>query len=87
MGKLTREEILKMGKAEIAVMHSGIRQKIEFVVVREKTPVGDVPYLKTGRNVNAQELLRTAACYDLPIIAPAGKFFAPGKKAIDYAGL
>lgn len=85
-GPPARKKILKDGKGEILVLHSGMRQRIEFVIVREETPVGPVPYLKTDRWVNATELLRVAEQMDLPIIAPSGKYFAPGKKALDYVG-
>ncbi|MFA5108200.1 MAG: hypothetical protein WC492_01555 [Candidatus Micrarchaeia archaeon] len=84
---MDKKEILKKGKVDILVLHSGIRQKIEFSVVREKTPAGDVPYLKTERHVNASELFRVANEYDLPVWGTAGKFFANKKKALDYAGL
>jgi len=85
--KLDRTRILKDGKAEIAVTHSGMRQRMLFVVVREKLGEGQVPYLKIDRWVDASQLLNLAAEIDLPIIAPQGKFFAPKRKASDYLGL
>lgn len=85
--KIDRAKILREGKAEILVKHSSMRQRLPFVVVHEKTPVGLVPYLKVERWVDASELLRVAAEADLPVIAPSGKFFPPKKKASDYAGL
>jgi hypothetical protein len=85
--KLSRADILKAGKADLPVTHSSMRQRLEFVVVREKTPAGTVPYLKVERWVDSSELLRLAAELDLPIAAPSGRFFAPGKKASDYVGL
>ncbi len=85
--KLSRAAILKAGKADIAVVHSSMRQRLEFTVVREKTPAGLVPFLTVKRYVDATELFRVAAEFDLPVAAPSGKFFAPGKKAGDYAGL
>lgn len=86
MPKPSRSVVLKKGKVEIEVMRAGSRQKIEFTVEREQTPVGKVPYLTTERIIDLTELLRVAAEYDLPVKAPTGKFFPPGKKAIDYAG-
>ncbi len=85
--KLDRAKILSDGKVEIAVRHSSMRQRLPFVVVREKTPAGLVPYLKVERWVDASELLRVAAEADLPVLAPSGKYFPPKKKASDYAGL
>lgn len=87
MAKLTRANILKKGVAEIDVMRAGNRQKIEFRIEREDTPVGKVPYLSTERIIDLTELLRLAAEFDLPVKAPSGKFFPPNKKAIDYAKL
>lgn len=85
--KIDRARILREGKAEILVKHSGMRQRLPFIVVREKTPAGLVPYLKVERWVDASELLRVAEEADLPVIAPSGKYFPPKKKAGDYAGL
>ncbi len=85
--KLNRAKILREGKVEIAVTHSGMRQRLPFVVVREKLGSGLVPYLKVERWVDAGELLRVARETDLPVLAPSGKFFAPGRKASDYMGL
>lgn len=85
--KLDRKKILQEGKAEISVTHSGMRQRLEFLVVREKMGDGMVPYLKTNRWVDASELLRIASELDLPVLAPSGKYFPPGKKAGDYIGL
>lgn len=87
MAKLTRGAILKAGVAEIDVMRSGSRQKVDFRVVREETPAGKIPYLSTDRIVDLQELLRIAAEFDIPVKAPSGKFFPPGKKATDFAKL
>lgn len=87
MAKLTRKQILKKGVVEIEVMRAGSRQKIEFKVEREQIPTGKVPYLTTERIVDLTELLRLAAEYDIPVKAPSGKFFPPGKKAVDYTGL
>ena len=85
--KLSRVKILRDGKVEIAVTHSGMRQRLPFEVVREKLGSGQVPYLKIERWVDAGELLRVARETDLPVIAPSGKFFPPGRKASDYLGL
>ena len=85
--KMTRAEILAAGKADIPVIHSSMRQRLEFVVVREKTPAGPVPFLTVKRWVDASQLLKLAQELDLPIAAPSGKYFAPGKKASDYVGL
>ena len=85
--KIDRAKILREGKAEILVTHSSMRQRLPFIIVREKTPVGLVPYLKIDRWVDASELLRVAAEADLPVMAPSGKYFAPKRKASDYAGL
>ncbi|MFH1306334.1 MAG: hypothetical protein ABIH83_01595 [Candidatus Micrarchaeota archaeon] len=82
-----RKKILKGGKTEISVMHSGMRQKFEFNIIREETPVGKVPVLKVDRWINVSELLRIAESLDLPVEGPAGRFFPKGKKAIDYAGM
>lgn len=84
MAKLTRAQIIRKGSVEIDVTRQGSRQKIEFKVEKEETPVGKVPYLVTERIVDLSELLRVASEYDLPIKAPNGKFFPPGKKATDY---
>ncbi len=85
--KIDRAKILHEGKAEILVIHSSMRQRLPFVVVREKMPGGLVPYLKIDRWVDPSELLRVAAEADLPVMAPQGKFFPPKKKASDYTGL
>ncbi len=85
--KIDRAKILREGRTEILVRHSSMRQRLPFTVVREKTPAGLVPYLKVERWVDASELLRVAAEADLPVMAPSGKYFAPKKKASDYAGL
>lgn len=85
--KIDRAKILREGKTEILVKHSGMRQRLPFAIVREKTPVGLVPYLKVERWVDASELLRVAAEADLPVLALSGKYFPPGRKASDYAGL
>ncbi|MFH1095499.1 MAG: hypothetical protein V1728_04745 [Candidatus Micrarchaeota archaeon] len=87
MANALREKLLKEGKADIEVRHSSMLQRLEFHIVREKTPVGPVPFAKVERWVDASELLRVAAELDLPVLAPSGKFFAPGKKSSDYAGL
>ena len=84
---MDRAKILADGKAEILVIHSGIRQKVEFTVVREKIPGGEIPFLKTERQVNAQELLNVANAVKLPIIASAGKFFPRGMGMRDFLGL
>jgi hypothetical protein len=84
---MDREKILKEGKVEIRVIHSGIAQKFEFKVVREKIPGGEIPFLKTERQVNAQELLNIANSCKLPVIAPAGKFFPRGMGMKDFLGL
>ena len=85
--KIDRAKILREGRTEISVTHSSMRQRLPFIVVREKTPVGLVPYLKVERWVDASELLRVAAEADLPVLAPSGKYFPPKRKASDYAGL
>ena len=87
MAKMGRSQILKKGSVELDVMRAGMRQKIEFKVEYEGTPVGKVPYLSTERIVDLSELLRVAQENDLPVKAPSGKFFPPGKKAIDYIKL
>ena len=84
---MDRDKILKDGKADIRVMHSGMAQKFEFKVIREKIPGGEIPFLKTERQVNAQELLNVANSVKLPIIAPAGKFFPRGMGMKDFLGL
>lgn len=86
-GRLDRAKILSAGKVDIPVVHSGMRQRFEFKVVREKTSAGTIPFLKVERWVDAAQLLKLAQELDLPIMAPSGKYFAPGKKALDYAGL
>ena len=85
--KLDRAKILRDGKVEIPVMHSGMRQRLPFVIVREKLGNGMVPYLKVERWVDAGQLLKVAAEADLPVMGPSGKYFAPGRKASDYLGL
>ncbi len=85
--KLDRVKILKEGKVEIAVLHSGMRQRLPFVIVREKLGNGMVPYLKVERWVDAGQLLKVAAEADLPVWAPSGRFFPPKRKASDYLGL
>ncbi|VVB57086.1 Uncharacterised protein [uncultured archaeon] len=85
--KLDRAKILREGKIEIPVTHSGMRQRLPFVVVREKLGDGQVPYLKVERWVDAGQLLKVAAEADLPVMAPSGKYFPPRKKASDYLGL
>jgi len=84
---MDRDKILKDGKVELRVIHSGIAQKFEFIVVREKVAGGEVPFLKTEKQINAQELLNTANAIKLPIIAPAGKFFPRGMGMKDFFGL
>lgn len=84
---MDRDKILKDGKVEIRVIHSGIAQKFEFVVVREKIAGGEIPFLKTDKPVNAQELLNVANSVKLPIIAPAGKFFPHKMGMRDFLGL
>ncbi len=85
--KNARAKILKAGTVEIDVMRSGMRQKVEFKVVREDIPIGKVPYLKTDKIINMDELIRVAAELGLPIISPIGKVFPPGKKAVDFLKL
>ncbi len=84
MAKLTRAALIKKGSAEFDVTRAGNRQKVEFKIEYESTPVGKVPYLATDRIIDLSELLRVAQENDLPVKAPSGKFFPPGKKAIDY---
>jgi len=82
-----RAAILRKGAVELGVMRSGMRQKVEFKVVREEIPTGNVPYLSTDRIINLDELNRIAGEIGLPILSPIGKVFPPGKKANDFVGL
>jgi len=84
---LNRERVLREGKALIRVIHSGIAQKIEFLVVREKVPGGEIPFLKTHKPVNAQELLNVANSLKLPVISPTGKFFPRKMGMKDFLGM
>lgn len=79
--------ILRKGSVELDVMRSGMRQKVEFKVVREEIPTGKVPYLFTDKIINMDEIHRVAREIGLPIISPIGKVFPPGKKANDFVGL
>jgi hypothetical protein len=84
---MDRKKILKDKKVSILVVHSGMRQNVDFEIVREQIPGGEIPFLKTDRNINAQELLRVAQLIKLPIIAPAGKFFPQKMGMKDFLGL
>ena len=82
---LSREQILSQGFAEIRVKVAGIQQRHKFVIVKEKTAFGEVPYLETKGNVTVSELARLAQEFDLPVRSPLGKVFPPGKGPKDFA--
>jgi hypothetical protein len=84
---VNRDEILKKPLIEIRVLRSGMFQRIPFKIIREKTPIGDVPYLTSDRIIDMNELLRIAEEYNLPVRAKNGTVFPKGKMAKDFIGL
>lgn len=84
---MQREQILKDGKVMVRVKHSGMMQNLEFIVAREKTGFGEIPFLKIERPVDASELMRVADEVQLPIISLSGKVFPKGKGMRDFVGL
>jgi len=84
---LNRESILKDGTVNIRVKRAGMLQIQTFIVKREKTPMGDVPYLTIDKFVDIPELMRVANEVQLPLNAKNGKIFPDGKSAKDFAGL
>jgi len=84
---LDREHILKEGTANIRVKRAGMFQIQTFVLKREKTPLGDVPYLTIDKFVDIPELMRIANEIKLPLLAKNGKIFPDGMSTKDFAGL
>jgi hypothetical protein len=84
---MDRDRILKEGKINIRIRHSGMYQNLEFVVIREKTGFGEIPFLKIDRPVDASELMRIADEVQLPIISLSGKVFPKGRAMMDFVGL
>lgn len=87
MDSMERSEILKKSVVEIRVFRSGMYQRLPFKIIREKTPLGSVPYLTSDRMINMSELLRIAEEYGLPVRAKNGTVFPKGKMAKDFIGL
>ena len=84
---MKREEILEKGEIKIEVKRSGIKQKLTFIIERENTPNGKVPFLKTEKFVDISELVKIAEEYQLPVKAKNGKIIPKGKMINDFVGL
>ena len=85
--KISRDDILKAGKAEIRVKHVGIIQFQEFTVKRIPSPIGPYPVLFLDKFIDASEGVRVAEETQLPVQTKNGVFFPKGKASRDFAGL
>lgn len=83
----TREEILKQGFVDFRVIAGGMIKNHKFIVKREKSPFGDVPFLVVNAVIQPHELSRVAEAFQLPIRAGSSVAFPKGKMAKDFAGL
>ncbi len=84
---VTREEILKLGKAELKVTRSGMMQREEFIVKRIDSAFGKYAVLEVDKFIDLKELLRIAEEHQLPVFAKNGKVFPKGKGTRDFVGL
>ena len=82
---ISKEQILSQGHAEIRVKVGGIIQRHKFLIVKEKTAFGEVPYLETKGSVTVSELARLSQELGLPVRSPLGTAFPPGKGTKDFA--
>jgi hypothetical protein len=87
MDEAKRKDALAKGEIEVRMNRSGVLQRQPFKLVREKTPVGDVPFLVTEKFLPVIELSKIAEEYGLPVKAATGKVFPRGKKESDFAGV
>jgi hypothetical protein len=85
--QLTRDEILKQGFVDFRVTARGMIQNHKFVVKREKSPFGEIPFLVVNAVVQVHELSRVAEALQLPIRSGSAVAFPKGKMAKDFAGL
>jgi len=84
---LSRDDLLRAGKADIRVRHVGIIQFREFTVKRIPSPVGAFPVLFLDKFLDAAECARVAEEIQLPVQTKNGLFFPKGKASRDFAGL
>ncbi len=84
---MEREKILQIGKVTLHVTVAGMRQRQDFIVEREETAFGKIPFLACSRNLLLGELMRIAEENQLPVKCAGQKLFPKGKGPKDFAGL
>lgn len=70
--RLSKEQILAQGYADLHARVSGIRQLHRFFVQQEKTGFGEIVVLVTKGNVAIGELARLAEEVQMPLRSPLG---------------
>lgn len=81
---LSKEEIIRRGFVDVHAWVGGIRQHHRLTVKKETTAFGQMPYLFTGANIPANELLRIAEETGLPVRSPTTTVFPKGKGPKDF---
>lgn len=82
-----KDKILKKGKKNVTVTVNGVRQKQTLEVKREKTPFGEVPFLRSKHRIPKNEMVRLAEELGLPLKSDEATVLPPGKMLKDFAGL
>ncbi len=86
MFDMERQKLLEQGKATLNVTVAGMRQRQDFMLEREETPYGKVPFLTCTRVLPLHELLKISEEFQLPVKCAGQKVFPKGKSPRDFAG-
>ena len=86
-GEPTRDQLLKMKKAEIRVRRNGMFQRIVFTIKTVEEPYGKYPVLFTDRIIDLSEAVRLAEELQIPVEIPSGTTFPKGKTGKDFVFL
>jgi cystathionine beta-lyase/cystathionine gamma-synthase len=79
-----KEKIFKEGKFTTTLVHSGMRQNIEFELKTITIAGKNLKVLFTEKPVNLNDLIKLAEQLDIPIQSKTGLIYPPGKKASDF---
>lgn len=81
------EEILKTGRVIVDVSIAGVLQRQPFLLEREETPFGKIPFLVPKNTLPLSAIMRALDETGLPIRSGGQKFFPKGKSIKEFAGL
>lgn len=84
MRTITKEEILLNKKAIFEITVAGMKQKHEFLVEEEQTPLGKMNFLVSKRALPLNELMRIAEENQMPVKCSGQKLFPKGKGPKDF---